>query len=82
MLEQRPTPNRHREDTSMSAHTILLHQIAASPLTKTDVEQMSDDDLNQSIVFTIAVAKDRMLTDIDVANFWRVYEEKNKRARK
>jgi hypothetical protein len=66
----------------MSAHTILLHQIAASPLTKTDVEQMSDDDLNQSIVFTIAVAKDRMLTDIDVANFWRVYEEKNKRARK
>jgi hypothetical protein len=48
-------------------------------LTKPEVEQMSDADLTQNIVFTIAVAKDRTLTDNDVANFWLVYEERNRR---
>ena len=51
-------------------------------LTKAEVERMSDADLNQSIIFTIAVAKNRTLTDNDVANFWLVYEEKNSRARR
>jgi len=50
-------------------------------LTKPEVERMSDADLNQSIIFTIAVAKNRTLTDNDVANFWLVYEEKNRRSR-
>jgi hypothetical protein len=66
----------------MSAATILPHQLAASMLTKLEVAMMSDDDLIQCVVLTSAVAKDRTLTDNDVANFWLVYEEKNRRARK
>jgi hypothetical protein len=51
-------------------------------LTRAEAERMSDADLLQAIVFTIAVAKDRTLTDNDVANFWLVYEERNKRTRR
>jgi hypothetical protein len=60
----------------MSAATILPHQ-----LTEAEVETMSDEDLIQSVVVTIEIAQDRALTDTDIANFWRVYEEKNRRAR-
>ena len=70
----------------MSAATILPHQNAASIerqlLTKVEVELMSDYDLTQCVEFTIVVAEDRTLTDNDVANFWVVYEEKNRRARR
>lgn len=61
----------------MSATTILPHQ-----LSRAVVETMSDDDLIQSLVFTIAVASDRMLTDTDIANFWLIYEERTRRARR
>jgi hypothetical protein len=54
--------------------------IEGSLLTKAEAEQMSDADLTQCVVFTIAVAKDRILTDNDVSNFWLVYEEKSRRA--
>jgi hypothetical protein len=60
----------------------VLFQFPASEgplLTKPEVERMSDAELNQSIVLTISVAKDRTLTDNDIANFWLVYEEKNGR---
>jgi hypothetical protein len=60
----------------------VLFQFPSPLLTKTEVELMSDTELYQSIVFTISVAKDETLTDSDIANFWLVYEERNKRARK
>ena len=70
----------------MSAITILPHHLAASIerplLTKPEVERMSDYDLVQCFVFTIAVSKGRTLTDNDVANFWAVYGERSRRARR
>ena len=48
-------------------------------LTKAEVEQMSLIDLTQSMVFVIAVAKDRPLTDHEISNFWLIHDERTKR---
>jgi hypothetical protein len=70
----------------MSAAAILPHHLAASIerslLTRPEVERMSDVDLTQYVMSTIFVGEDRTLTDNDVANFWIVYAERNRRARR
>jgi hypothetical protein len=61
----------------MSATSILPY--LESNLTKEEVRHFHDNDLLQVIVLTDTVMCRRLLTDIEISNFWLVIEERRQR---
>ena len=49
------------------------------PFTKEQVSALSDADITMAISSVIAIARDQLLTDEDVHNFWLLYQEQAER---